>query len=307
MKKIPYYFGGWLLVLATSAWSLNKPEADAFLWKAEKTGRPTVYLLGTIHIGKKGSTLSPAYQKVLQQSQQLIVESDGDELSQPEYAAEAAQLHNMMTSTRPLHQSLGKMRLFTLNQVLSRGQEPLKFNAHAYQTPWTVWLTVQTLYTPKGYSYRYGIDNLLLQQAKKQGKTIIALERLQPFYLMQNIPEDKILRSLDRVIFQHQAILAEQKKLVSLYQTNQAQALWQEVSEPKKLLRFTPQQDKTYWQDFMLNKLLIQRNQTWMVQLVSILPKDTTLIAVGAAHLFGEQGLIHKMRQLGYKVVPMYY
>ena len=92
---------------------------------------------------------------------------------------------------------------------------------------------------------------------------------------MQSIPEDKILRSLDRVILQHQAILAEQKKLVSLYQTNQAQALWQEVSEPSKLLRFTPQQDKTYWQDFMLNKLLAQRNQTWMLQLVSILPKDS--------------------------------
>lgn len=78
---------------------------------------------------------------------------------------------------------------------------------------------------------RDGIDNLLLKQAKQQGKTIVALERLQPLYLMQSIPEDKILRSLDRVILQHQAILAEQKKLVSLYQTNQAQALWQEVSE----------------------------------------------------------------------------
>ena len=93
---------------------------------------------------------------------------------------------------------------------------------------------------------------------------------------------------------------------MSLYQTNQAQALWQEVSEPSKLLRFTPQQDKTYWQDFMLNKLLAQRNQTWMLQLVSILPKDSTLIAVGAAHLFGEQGLIRKMRQLGYQLVPVY-
>ena len=190
--------------------------------------------------------------------------------------------------------------------MLSKGQEPLQFNGARQQTAWSAWLTVQTLYTPKGYSYLYGIDNLLLKQAKQQGKTIVALERLQPLYLMQSIPEDKILRSLDRVILQHQAILAEQKKLVSLYQTNQAQALWQEVSEPSKLLRFTPQQDKTYWQDFMLNKLLAQRNQTWMLQLVSILPKDSTLIAVGAAHLFGEQGLIRKMRQLGYQLVPIH-
>ena len=306
MNRIKYMGLGWLLVFASSAWAVGEPETNTFLWKAEKTGRPTVYLLGTIHIGKVGSTLSPAYQKALQESRQLIVESDGEEFNLPQYAEEAKQLHQMMTGTRTLQQSLGRIRIFALNQVLSKGQEPLQFNGERQQTAWSAWLTVQTLYTPKGYSYLYGIDNLLLKQAKQQGKTIVALERLQPLYLMQSIPEDKILRSLDRVILQHQAILAEQKKLVSLYQTNQAQALWQEVSEPSKLLRFTPQQDKTYWQDFMLNKLLAQRNQTWMLQLVSILPKDSTLIAVGAAHLFGEQGLIRKMRQLGYQLVPVY-
>ena len=306
MNRIKYMGLGWLLVFASSAWAVGEPEANTFLWKAEKTGRPTVYLLGTIHIGKVGSTLSPAYQKALQESRQLIVESDGEEFNLPQYAEEAKQLHQMMTGTRTLQQSLGRIRIFALNQVLSKGQEPLQFNGERQQTAWSAWLTVQTLYTPKGYSYLYGIDNLLLKQAKQQGKTIVALERLQPLYLMQSIPEDKILRSLDRVILQHQAILAEQKKLVSLYQTNQAQALWQEVSEPSKLLRFTPQQDKTYWQDFMLNKLLAQRNQTWMLQLVSILPKDSTLIAVGAAHLFGEQGLIRKMRQLGYQLVPIH-
>ena len=123
---------------------------------------------------------------------------------------------------------------------------------------------------------------------------------------MQSIPEDKIMRSLDRLILHHQAALTEQKKMVTLYQNQQAKALWQEVSEPKKLLRFVPTQDKAYWQDFMLNKLLAQRNHTWMMALVSVLPQDTTLIAVGAAHLFGEQGLIRKMRQLGYQVEAVY-
>ena len=287
-------------------WAAGEPEANTFLWKADKVGRPTVYLLGTIHVGKVGSTLSPAYLAVLQQSKQLVVESDGDELALPEHAAEAAQLHNMMADKRTLNQSVGRVRLFALNRVLKAGQTSLAFDGDAKQAPWATWIAVQTLYSPKGYSHQYGIDNLLLQHAKQQGKTIIPLERLQPLKLMQSIPEDKIMRSLDRLILHHQAALTEQKKLVTLYQNQQAKALWQEVSEPKKLLRFVPTQDKAYWQDFMLNKLLAQRNHTWMMALVSVLPQDTTLIAVGAAHLFGEQGLIRKMRQLGYQVEAVY-
>ena len=40
MNKIKYIGLGWLLVFAASAWALGKPEANTFLWKAEKTGPP---------------------------------------------------------------------------------------------------------------------------------------------------------------------------------------------------------------------------------------------------------------------------
>ncbi len=39
------------------------PEADTFLWKAQKSGRPTVYLLGTQHVGKVGAVLPASFRR----------------------------------------------------------------------------------------------------------------------------------------------------------------------------------------------------------------------------------------------------
>ena len=38
---------------------------------------------------------------------------------------------------------------------------------------------------------------------------------------------------------------------------------------------------------------------------MTILPQKPALVAVGSAHLFGEQGLILRLRQIGYKVEPI--
>ena len=59
------------------------------------------------------------------------------------------------------------------------------------------------------------------------------------------------------------------------------------------------------WQEFLYEKLLVERNQTWLPKLIDILPQQPTLIAVGSAHLFGEQGLIVRLRQVGYQVQPI--
>ena len=54
-------------------------------------------------------------------------------------------------------------------------------------------------------------------------------------------------------------------------------------------------------EDILLNK----RNINWVGQLGPILKKENVLIAVGAGHLVGENGLISLLRKKGYKVVPL--
>lgn len=92
-------------------------------------------------------------------------------------------------------------------------------------------------------------------------------------YTIRAIPEDKLLRSLDVQIRYQQALLQEEREMMDAYQAGAAKKLWRQLSEPQYLLRYLPQQDKPFWQDLMLNRLLAERNQAWMMQLVSILPE----------------------------------
>ena len=51
--------------------------------------------------------------------------------------------------------------------------------------------------------------------------------------------------------------------------------------------------------------LVTTRNEDWMKNLIPMIHEDSSLIAVGATHLIGINGLIAKLRNLGYNVDPM--
>ncbi|GAA4135595.1 TraB/GumN family protein [Sphingobacterium kyonggiense] len=53
------------------------------------------------------------------------------------------------------------------------------------------------------------------------------------------------------------------------------------------------------------DKLLKERNNAWMEKLPTLLKEKPLLVAVGAAHLVGEKGLIKLLKKQGYKVTPV--
>ena len=54
-----------------------------------------------------------------------------------------------------------------------------------------------------------------------------------------------------------------------------------------------------------LNLLLYDRNRKWADSLEHILPGHSVLLAVGAAHLPGENGLINLLRKKGFELTPI--
>jgi len=53
-----------------------------------------------------------------------------------------------------------------------------------------------------------------------------------------------------------------------------------------------------------LDRLVYGRNRNWVNKLQEIMPQQSLLVAVGAGHLLGEQGLITLLRNAGYTVEP---
>ena len=55
-----------------------------------------------------------------------------------------------------------------------------------------------------------------------------------------------------------------------------------------------------------MERLAYKRNRQWMDKITMTLPVQSVLVAVGAAHLVGEQGLIKLLRDRGYTVEPVF-
>lgn len=293
------------LVWAVAGFAKSGLQGNTFLWKVSKEGRPDSYLLGTMHVGPVGAPLPAAYRGALDKVTQLVVESNEAELHEPRYALDVAKMFLLMSDSRTLNQSVGAGRIEVLNRSLSIGNDKLVFDGSSKLKPWAVWLSVQSLFMPKGYSSEYGIDVQLIKQATGSGKAVVALERLEPLHYFQTIPEDKIKRGFDTINRNPKRFLKQQAQAIEDYYAGNALKLWADLANPDYVLTGTPRQDKAYWQDFLYNKLLIERNQQWLPKLIEILPKESTLVAVGAAHLDGEQGLIRRLRQVGYRVEPV--
>ena len=55
----------------------------------------------------------------------------------------------------------------------------------------------------------------------------------------------------------------------------------------------------------IIEKLAYERNRRWMNTITEIIPRESMLVAVGAGHLVGKDGLIELLRRDGYTVEPV--
>ena len=53
------------------------------------------------------------------------------------------------------------------------------------------------------------------------------------------------------------------------------------------------------------SRFISGRNKTWVPRIKTIIHKKNSFIAVGAGHLWGEEGLINLLREEGYEVRPV--
>ncbi len=56
----------------------------------------------------------------------------------------------------------------------------------------------------------------------------------------------------------------------------------------------------------MLESILYNRNRNWIPKIETQITKEITFIAVGAAHLGGDKGVLNLLRKKGYFVEPVF-
>ena len=301
----PWFMCLWLwLLLCSMAYSWAGDEEGCFVWQIEKSGQPKAYLVGTVHLGKTGSRLSPRLQTLLQQNRVLVVESNDADWEGSKGLMLQQQMASLVAAEVPLKHSLGRQRMTAMNQSLANNGSSIRLQGDAKMAPWMAWMLMATDYNMPGYSMQAGIDVLLLQAAQKQKMRVVALETLEPMSVFKRIPNAVLLRGIDADLANEKQSQREQWQMLQHYHQGNSKALVAKVMDAEDSVSHYPKQDRLFWRQWMFGDLLQLRNVALMPKLVGQIKQGPTVIAVGAAHLYGGSGLIVLLRERGYQVTP---
>ena len=277
------------LVSAVAFLFPSSSEAQSLLWKISGKGLPQEsYLFGTIHlIPAKDFFLPRGTDSLLLASKKLVIEMD---ISDPTL----------------------QMRLMSA-MMLDSGK------------------TLASLYTPKEYGY------LAKKLEKDYGLPVAVLGNMKPILVQQSLMMKQMMggdfksyekefmskvEGKDIPIVGLETLEDQLGALNSMPLEEQAKGLLKAVKNPKdgekslgKLIEKYKKQDidglynsingegedlKKYEED-----LLVNRNKNWIPKITEMAGRERIFIAVGAAHLGGETGVINLLRKEGYTVEPV--
>lgn len=281
---------------------------DSLLWKISKQGQPDSYLIGTLHLGRVGSKLPAEFQAALNNSATLVLETRSSPQYLEQHPQETMKMLNHYMHSKSLHETVGNKRLQAAKQIYAKS--PLSslnemLIPEAPIAPWVVWFHFSYALVPEGYDFEHGIDIQLEHNAEKQGKQIVALEHDEAIIMVKQLPEDIVIRAIDAALANQKRLRQDNRTMFRLYQQRRLAPLWEKLQQSESLSYGLKPADARVIDTLFYEQLLKQRNLNWLPKIVAMLPQKSHTIAVGAAHLPGENGLIVLLRQQGYQVEPV--
>lgn len=262
--------------------------AEPAIWQV-KGKHNTIYVLGTIHLLPNDEPLPDNIDKAYREAEQLLMEIDMDDLDP--FATQALMLKLGM---QPAGQTLTKQLDTDTNRQLQNAAAGIGFDANVLTQfqPWLAALTLEQLQFAKlGYAVDAGIEMQLMQRAAADSKPIHGLETLEEqLNLFAQLDSKAQIAYLKNTLAELDEGPAELQALLTAWRSGDERQLRKTLQEgfaddPK-----------------LFATLTTVRNKRWLTTLKPLLDKqyDDYLVAVGALHLIGDDGLIALLQRAGY-------
>ncbi len=269
-------------ILDVQAQSLERST----LWKVKGEGIETSYLFGTIHlISQADFELKPKAIRGLGEADQLVMELD---LSDPQIKGSMMKQAQMKGGVT-LESLLDRNTYQKLDKMLQESIGASVMFMNTFKPFIVSTFLIGRLIDGQEASF----EMVLTQEAKKQGMPISQLESVEEqMAVFERIPYKSQAESLAEMINDEENMKKLFAEMVAAYRK-------EDITE---LYRFTlKQMDDSKQQDEILDK----RNINWIPIMEKQMAEKSSFIAVGAAHLAGEKGLIQLLRKAGYTVTPV--
>ncbi len=282
----------------------TKPKAaplaprDIYLWKITDPQRPGAhgYILGSIHLTTEGAKLDAALLDAFATTNVLAVEIDVEALSMRELAA-AFEAHGTYPENERLVDHLGQADYERLQRILQQRKLGV---ANLEQTrPWVLaFLLVSTTASAGGSAQvGMGVDRYFIALARAQAKKPVrSLETLEEQLTALSSATDGLqLEMLRDAIASAERGEAPLERLVDAYLAGNAEA---EVTSA--MAQDNPDLAAFY------DVLLVRRNRHMAARIAALLAEGAQpFVVVGAAHLFGEEGVPRLLAEAGLEVEPV--
>lgn len=291
MKKKPRFLSAGLmmacLVLVQAA---RSQTPHTLLWQISGKGlaKPS-FLFGTMHIlCADDARLSDSLKAVIARCDEVYFEIDlGD-------------MKGMLNSIKYMRMNDGKK----LSDLLSAAEyEKVKsyFSQNAGLLPFGMLerfkpLLISSMVEEGNLACKTtdGMELMIMKETRAHTKIVKGLETVEfQAGLFDSIPYEKQAKDLVNYIDSAEENKKMTQELAEVYKR-------QDLDQIDSLTRKGDPSMNGY-----MGLLLYDRNRRWVKALDSILPVKSLLIAVGAAHLPGKDGVIDLLRKKGYTVTPI--
>ncbi len=260
------------------------------LWKIERDdlSHPT-YVFGTMHLISKDQFYFPKkLENLILDSKQLVMELAG----MPN-TLEAMDLM-MLPDTVKLSDLIEPKDLKMLYQFAQKemGMSPAMFDkTFGKMKPFMLLqLITQKQFEGDTESYELTLMNL----AEKNKIATLGLETVQEqIGFFDAIPVQDLAGIISSYFENSDSLKLQTKEMMRVYRSGNLDslALFMKETSPE-LMEFE-------------DILLTNRNKAWIPKITTMIHQKPTFIAVGAAHLTGEFGVLNLLKQEGYKITPV--
>ena len=264
---------------------------QTLLWQVSGNGleKPS-FLYGTIHmLCREDAVLSEGLKSAIGNSEQVYLEVDMDNLFEM-----LGTLKNMkMRGDTTLSDLLSKKDYEKVKHYFEEKSSLLPF---AMLETYKPFLAAATIIESNIECESVPMEQIIMQEAKKNKKAIKGLESMSyQMSIFDSIPYKAQAEQLVQFIEQsgNKDSNKEYEELVSAYKKQDLQKL-------EELTKQTDMGIASY-----VDLLLYNRNRNWVKKLKPLMLEKSLVIAVGAGHLPGENGMINLLRKAGYKVTPL--
>lgn len=268
------------------------PEAKGYNWKVSK-GDDVMYLIGTIHLtNPEYNYITDNIKSILEESEGVAVEFDllseenSEKIESYLYYPEGESIENHLTAEE----------IEKLKSICS--EVNMQYDVLKTLKPSSILSNLEMIFYFANGNRGEGLDSQIIKFAKSLGNEIIELETVESQYeILETLQDINVLKETLNAHEPNKYMANGDEELKAGKELSEAY-ICGDTSYIEGQTREIKQQDENYY-----NLMLKNRNIEMVNKAEDIFAKEGThVIAVGAAHYFGEDGIVKLLQDRGYTV-----